>query len=225
MPSPTGSSVAIEKRIDVRILGRLGTVLATQLGAVGLGGSAIAERMEASVEAECVVCGIGVTGADLMSVALASEDGKGQTEKQRRLRLGSCARKTCQSDFYTVRLFPVPGLDWNTIWEGIEAGMTRNAAVRVERRTLVQQFWPLIEPRLRQLGRPVPLAVLAVIVLILWGRLGFFVWQRGGVVRMQPGDVRPWAGKSVVSASRHGHPWSVGRRDAGDHPGGVCPLG
>lgn len=172
MRTPIGESEIVEKRIDVRVLNRLGAVLAAELGAAGVGGAAIADRIAGSVAMECLGCGIGVSGGDLMAAALAGETGEGLNEKQRRLRLGYCARKTCQADFYAVRFQPVPGLDWDAIWGRIEPALAGDVAIRVQRPSLAVQVWQLMEAVVRQVGRPVPLAVIAVLLLAWWVRSG-----------------------------------------------------
>ncbi len=175
MQAPAGSSATIEKRVSVRVLGRLGTALATELGAMGLGGGDIAARIETCVAAECLVCGIEVSGVELMGAALAPESGEGLSEKQRRLRLGYCARKTCQADFYTLHLRPAEGVDWNAVWDRTEAGLGERVAARAPRVSLPVQFMRLAEPWVRELRRPVYWVVVGAVVLFLWMRSGFRV--------------------------------------------------
>lgn len=121
MPTPEIEPHPIERRISVRHLEKLGTVLVQQLGAAGIGGTALANRIEKSVVAECLRCGITVTGIRFLATAMARDTGQEtSTEKQRRLHLGYCARKTCESDFYVVRFLPVPDLDWSAVWQKTE---------------------------------------------------------------------------------------------------------
>jgi hypothetical protein len=172
MSAPTDSPAAIERKIGTRFLGRLATILAAQLGAEGMGGTVLTETMERCVNAECVVCGMQVSGADLMASALATDRGEGLTDKQRRLRQGYCARKTCQTDFYTARFLPVPGLDWNAVWDRTEAELSGNTAIRVNRTSLAIQVMQLVQPVVRQVCRPLPLAVLGAVAVLMWVRSG-----------------------------------------------------
>ncbi len=172
MSAPTDSPEVIEKKIGTRFLGQFATTLAAPLGVDGRGGPALTETMERCVSAECVVCGMQVSGVDLMASALATDHGEGLTDKQRRLRLGYCARKTCQSDFYTVRFLPVPGLDWNAVWGRVEAELSGNTVVRVNRTSLAVQLVQLIQPVVRQVCRPLPLAVLGAVAVLMWVRSG-----------------------------------------------------
>ena len=173
MPAPTDESREVEKRIDLRSLGRLGTALAEGLGAAGVGRAGIAQRITGSVEARCVVCGIGVSGEDLIAAALAPDDGAGLTEKQRRLRLGYCARKSCTADFYTVRLRPVLGLDWEGVWSHVEPSLTPAATpIRVAGPSRGLQLSKWLEPVWRGLRRPLPIAAIGVMMVGMWARSG-----------------------------------------------------
>jgi hypothetical protein len=172
MSAPTDSPEVIEKKIGTLFVGRFATILAAQLGSVGLGGTVLTETMERCVNAQCVVCGMQVSGVDLMASALAMDQGEGLTDKQRRLRLGYCARKTCQSDFYTVRLLPVPGLDWDAAWDRADAELSGAAVIPVNRTSLAVQLMQLIQPVVRQVCRPLPLAVLGAVGVLMWVRSG-----------------------------------------------------
>lgn len=175
MPTPIDEPREVEKNIDLRHLGKLGTALAEGLGASGVGGAAIEKGIVAGVQARCLSCGIGVSGDDLIAAALGVREGSELSEKQRRLRLGYCARKTCTASFYTVKLRPVTGLDWDRVWEHVEPTLVASAAAteaRASGPSFVMQLIRLGEPIWRGLGRPLPLALIGVLLTGMWIRSG-----------------------------------------------------
>lgn len=162
--------------MDVRRLGRVGVALASALGESGLGGGAIADRVEACVDAVCAGCGIRVTGAELMAVALGVGDGASGSEKLRRLGLGYCARNGCGSDFYRVRLRQGEGADWEALWGRVEPMLRAEGVAPVKGGVSwgahLLALARLAGPWVRELRRPLPLAVVVVLGTGLWVRSG-----------------------------------------------------
>jgi len=103
---------AWEQQIPVEWLGGLSVVLARVLGEAGVGGADLERLIGESVRAECVSCGLGLSGADLIMAGLGDE----VPERLARLRLGYCARRDCRSRFYVVRFLPREGTEWRAIW-------------------------------------------------------------------------------------------------------------
>jgi hypothetical protein len=176
MESPSETTGWVEKRVDVRRLGRLGVALASALGESGFGGGAIADRVEACVEAVCAGCGMRVTGAELMAVALGVGGGAAGGEKLRRLGLGYCARNGCGSDYYRVRLRQVEGSDWEVLWERVEP-VLRAEGVELARGGIswgahLLALVRLAGPWARELRKPLPLAVVVLLGTGLWVRSG-----------------------------------------------------
>ncbi|MGE3310177.1 MAG: hypothetical protein AB7O66_09430 [Limisphaerales bacterium] len=201
LPTPEEPSI-VEKRIGVRELSRLGAVLVRELGTVGGSDEAPTARIERSVDAACLMCGIRVTGAELLSASLpfTGEGGDGLSEKVRRVRLGYCARKTCSSEFYMVRLLPIPGFDWNPMWDRTELALGEAAPIPEARGSRGEPLALLLAGLLRRVRSPVPLAVLGVLVLMLWMRSGFRVpgispAPRVFVVPQEAPPVRPAPGR------------------------------
>lgn len=177
MPSPPAEPVSpvLERPIPARALGRLGPLLASGLGTAGIAGTAIDEYLREAVVAECVTCAMVVSGADLMTAALAEESTAELTDKQRRLRLGYCARNTCRSDYYTVRFRSVPGVDWAAVWEHAASGLQPPAAsldLASHGPSFTRQLLTLLHDRLRPLARPLPLTAMAILLLVGWLRSG-----------------------------------------------------
>ena len=65
-------------------------------------------------EAECLGCGIRITGAELLEIA-RGPGAETADSKLDRLRKGYCARRTCESRFYEIRCIVQPGVDWQAI--------------------------------------------------------------------------------------------------------------
>lgn len=172
MSRPIDDTAVLEKRMDVRALSRLGTALATALGALGVGGAEIAQRIDHSVSAVCAGCGMAVSGAELVATGLSTEGAEGLTEKQRRLRMGYCARKACPADFYLVRFQPVLGLDWEAVWRDVEPALAGGGGTAAAARSRQGHWVALLEPVVRRVGRRVPLGLIAMVALGLWVRAG-----------------------------------------------------
>ena len=60
-----------------------------------------------ALSAECVQCGIRLTGPDILSFPAEEND-----PRYERLRTGYCARSGCDSRFYRVTCAPHPQLNW-----------------------------------------------------------------------------------------------------------------
>lgn len=66
-----------------------------------------------SLQGECLACGIRTTGEEIL--ALGSEP-SATAAKVERLRMGYCARRTCESRFYQLTCKPAAGIDWAPIF-------------------------------------------------------------------------------------------------------------
>lgn len=96
-----------------------------------------APRLRDAISAQCVQCGIRLTGDELLALAEATEDAEGTRAASRppappnpkvaRLRLGYCARSGCDSCYYRVTFEPRPGLDWTKLLPGAELEVTTTA--------------------------------------------------------------------------------------------------
>jgi hypothetical protein len=67
----------------------------------------------AAFRAECLACGIQIAGEELLDLAIQANAGE---PKLKRLRMGYCARRTCDSRFYQLTCNPAPGVDWAPIF-------------------------------------------------------------------------------------------------------------
>jgi hypothetical protein len=72
------------------------------------------------VDAECIQCGIKVTGEELRQLSLIDPLTPIEDPKLDRLRLKYCARNTCESRFYRVNIQPDSELHWTAIKEQLQ---------------------------------------------------------------------------------------------------------
>jgi len=130
----------------------------------------MATLLAEAVEAECILCRITVSGADLISAGLRGDGhGAGVNEKLVRLRLGYCCRKGCPSSYYVVRFAPRPGIEWNQLWDRVEPGLglpTEPAPDEdVPRSTLWRNLIPMTW--VERARKRIVLGVVSLLVLVL----------------------------------------------------------
>ena len=76
-------------------------------------------------EAECVQCGIRITGEELRKLSVLDPEDASEDAKMDRLRLRYCARRTCGSRFYRVQIEPDSDAHWTAIREHFGAATPR----------------------------------------------------------------------------------------------------
>jgi len=146
----------------------LSAALARTLGELGVGGNDMATLLAEAVQAECILCRITVSGADLISVGLrGNTDASGVSEKLARLRLGYCCRKSCPSSYYVVRFAPRPGIEWSELWERAEPGLGLPGEPAPDEDAPPTSLWRNIVPVtwVERARRPVILGVASFLVL------------------------------------------------------------
>jgi len=74
-----------------------------------------------SVSAECVSCGIPVTGEQLYALSQPPSADRAHV-KIGRLRMGDCAREKCDSYYYRMTFQTFPGVDWPSLVSRFEKG-------------------------------------------------------------------------------------------------------
>jgi hypothetical protein len=107
------------------------------------------DRLRAAIDqalgAECVQCGIKLSGSELLKFADETSD----DERVERLRMGYCARNGCESLFYRVTCAPHPEVNWpgllNPTYElsaeekaAAELAKKRYSLARIRNKTLVR---------------------------------------------------------------------------------------
>ncbi|HVR36412.1 MAG TPA: hypothetical protein VMS21_11240 [Methylomirabilota bacterium] len=149
--------------------------LARALGAAGNGGGEIEALLNHAVRAECVLCGMGLSGVDLIRTEWITDPSSDSGRKLERLRLGYCARYGCSSRYYVLRFARTPGVDWPDCWEQAAALPPVEAASDSESVPGGQQaphrFIPVRMWRLAA-QRPITVVVIAALALSVSFRTG-----------------------------------------------------
>lgn len=106
---------AILRQESVGVLPSLAGILTRGLVDLGLEPARAEAAVRDGVSAECVLCGMRVSGPELLALATSPASPASPAAaapKLDRLRLGYCARSGCDSHFYRVRLEPLDGVPW-----------------------------------------------------------------------------------------------------------------
>ncbi|MCP5521663.1 MAG: hypothetical protein H7A46_08955 [Verrucomicrobiales bacterium] len=111
-PAPFGDA-AFEVPLDRLALFVRGLVRA--LAETGLGASEIDAVVRRGLRVDCVGCGIVLTADDLSHLAVDQEAPANEPARLNRLRLGYCARNSCESRYYRIRVIDPGGLDWSAL--------------------------------------------------------------------------------------------------------------
>jgi hypothetical protein len=98
--------VPLDKLVPV-IRGLVRALAETQLG-----GGDIEATIHERLRVECVGCGIVLSGDELGHLAIDQETPAAEPAKLNRLRLGYCARSSCESRYYRIHARPTTGMDW-----------------------------------------------------------------------------------------------------------------
>ena len=131
----------------------------------------MATLLAEAVEAECILCRITVSGAELISIGLRGDtDAAGVHEKLVRLRLGYCCRKGCASSYYVVRFATRPGIEWSALWDRAEPGLGPPAQAPgkgvprpiVWRNLIIPAVWVELA------RKPIILGMVSLLVLVLF---------------------------------------------------------
>ena len=151
--------ISLTREEPIQALGEFSSALTETLARAGLGADK-AWAARAAVLAECVQCGMSISGEELF--ALSQPEPQTETNaKVRRLRLGDCARPGCESYHYRLTFQTCAAVDWATLVPQIDRikgelqlNQTR-ASAAIKRKAL----WAM--------ARRVAIALALVIVLFL----------------------------------------------------------
>jgi len=153
MPAP------VQMRVDA--MPEYHAALITVLNESGLDAREIGEVIAQNVSAECVSCGIRLTGEEIGQIRSAQAEGEAPESKVGRLRQGYCARKDCDSYFYRMSFTEHPKVDWMQTVERVAAVLSRTPSQRVDADSVVPPPKPGRDPRV------VRVVVGLIIVLLL----------------------------------------------------------
>jgi len=146
----------------------LSAALARALGELGVGGSDMVTLLSEAVEAECLLCRITVSGADLISTGLhGGTDPSSVHEKLVRLRLAYCCRKGCLSSYYVVRFAPRPGIEWSEVWDRAQSFLGQPADAAPDEGAPPPALWKNTIPMawVQSTRKPILFGVVALLVL------------------------------------------------------------
>jgi len=135
--------------------------LVNALGEAGLSGAVINEVISKHVSANCVLCGIGIKGDDLIAVSLAHGADQLADPRLGRLKQGYCCRRSCDSYYYHLSFAPHPGVNWDKIVERLNAPKTQ-AQIPVER-----EIVPPSEEQIARRALRIKIAAAAGLVIVL----------------------------------------------------------
>jgi hypothetical protein len=113
------------------------------------------------------VCNIEVSGAELLALS-QPPSAEHSTAKIGRLRLGDCARKGCDSLFYSISFAPVDGLDWPAVLESTADIQEHPGERRRRRATLISDVLQLARRHLVPRAAIALVFILAIVMLRQW---------------------------------------------------------
>lgn len=129
--------------------------------------------MSELVSAECAVCNLRVSGAELLKVGEPAESPE-VSSAVKRLRLGYCAHPGCESHFYRISFFNRAGVDWQAVFAHMavlaEARKMATVVGSVEKQRELQAFR-------RKLAGRILLGVGVIVILLMIRQ-----WYYGGTI-------------------------------------------
>ena len=170
MPSPE----PLIRQEHLQTLPAFSVALATALQQGGPVEDKWRPALNQALSAECVLCGITVTGTDLLAVGAPAAESETDDPRIARLRQSYCARNGCHSYFYRLAFTPHPDIDWAKILPQTEIAKTGQPAEVQEERVARDAAWRALRWKL---GRRV-LAGLAVVAALWLLRQ----WYTGGTI-------------------------------------------
>lgn len=117
-----GEGVADTSQVPLRELPQLATSLREAIGRMPAPEKTRA-AVEAALSAQCVQCGIRLSGADVLALPDSTD------ARLERLRHGYCARNGCDCHFYNVSRAPHADFDWARLMSETNASVESQAAV------------------------------------------------------------------------------------------------
>lgn len=130
-----------------------------------------------SMFCECVQCGIFINGRELMQVEAIDPD-TGEEGKLKRLRMGYCARKGCNSKSYRLAFHKHPDLDWNAVLPQID-GHVKQQLEQVHKDSGVVEA----NKRVQQLQLAKKVAIWVAVLLFLFALRQYYVGGTIPVIR------------------------------------------
>lgn len=171
------AAISTIREVPLQQLEQLCRALAQVLDQAGLTPAQVSEAFRLGLSAECVRCGMRLSGEDLFALSEPPSAEHGSI-KLGRLRLGDCARQGCQSYVYRLTLWNFPTLDWRAVIpkaEAIQQGRGEETVSQAVSSTSVAAPSFLRGAALTRLACRIAAALVVVaVLLVVWQ------WRRGG---------------------------------------------
>jgi len=143
-------------------------VLVEALTLAELDAAELHEAFARYISAECLQCGIRITGEELGQIALAMPGDPTENPKLTRLRQGYCAQKGCESYYYRLILSEHPKVDWHQLAAGLgQAGAPPPTPVAPPKPTGLLALW-LTDKRSRRVLAGVALLLVLLVLRHFW---------------------------------------------------------
>jgi hypothetical protein len=175
------TALPVTREIHLQQLRPFHESLIAALGEAGVGGMELAEILRRQVTADCVQCGVRVTGEDI-AAALAAEDAKSAANpKQARLLQHYCVRKDCPSYFYRFTFEWQAGHEWEKL-------LARADQLRTGREETKRLELQLVDTRAREARRKRLLQMAAILgaVMMLWAAWRWWITGTPPGVKAKP---------------------------------------
>jgi hypothetical protein len=142
---------------------------------MGLSAAELTAVFSHHLSAECLQCGLQVSGKELSQLALASPETPPSEPRLARLHQGYCARKDCDSYYYRFVFQEHPKVDWTIAASAVARTPAPAPAATPSPAAKPDRFWFLQDPRLRRvaLGIGILLVLLVIRHCASGGRLPF----------------------------------------------------
>lgn len=170
---PMSSADAIVRQEPIGVLASLGGILVRGNVDLGVDRTAAEAAVREGVAAECVLCGMRLSGPEILDLA-GPAGAPGDSPKLARLRLGYCARNGCDSHYYRITFLPRPGIAWARL---LPEGELRPADPEPEMDEAQLERQALHRIALRRMLRRGALGGLAIAFLLLARH-----WYQGGTI-------------------------------------------
>jgi len=142
---------------------------------LGLSAEELTALFSQHVSAECLQCGIQITGDELNQLLLASPEAPPSEPRLVRLHQGYCARKDCDSYYYRFVFQGHPKVDWTLVATAVAGISAPTPAARTSPVERPDRFWFLQDARVRRVafGISILLVLLVLRHFATGGRLPF----------------------------------------------------
>ena len=161
--SSTTQEIFLVREEPIERLERVVFALAEACREYGVAQEKTRAALSAALSAECVVCGLRVTGEELLTLAQlpSALETSGRIKW---LRLGCCARNGCDSRAYALKFHNHPGIDWTEFFSKMQTARAEEATAPVTETVSESETLPVKERRGLQIALAIAIAVLLFMI-------------------------------------------------------------